>query len=63
MWNYTTLGVLALFITATIRKLTGSFIVFLAAAQFSGKRDQKGGVAHTKVGVVDENFSHASRAQ
>ena len=56
MWNYTILGVLALFITATIRKLTGSFVVFLAAARFSGKCDRKGGVAHTKVGVVNKNF-------
>ena len=53
MWNYTIFGVLALFITATIRKLTGSFAVFLAAARFSGKRDRKGGVVHTKVGVVN----------
>ena len=40
-----------MFITATIRKLTGSFVVLLAAARFSGKRNQKGGVANPKVGM------------
>ena len=47
-----------MFTTATIRKLTDSFVVSLAAARFSGpgKRDRKGGVVHTKVGVVDEKI-------
>ena len=38
-----------MFITATIRKLIGSFVVCLAATRFSGKHDRK-------VGVVKELF-------
>ena len=45
------LGVLALFITATIRKLIASFVVFLVAAQFTSKCNQKGGMANPKVGM------------
>ena len=47
MWDYSyiILGVLA-------QLRSGSF-VFLAAARFSGKHDQKGNVANPKVGVID----------